>query len=133
MFLKRVTLLFAYTGYFSRGVIGPARQIGMNAVYGPEAYALAFGALIPLPFWLWRRWFPHVALPIFNTPVFFNGPTQIPPGTCAPFQEHYPVLMIFSVATGINYSSWFVVGLVFQYLVRRKRFNWWSKFNYVRI
>jgi len=34
-------------------------------------------------------------------------------------------------ATGINYSSWFAVGFVFQYLVRRKAFAWWSKFNYV--
>lgn len=34
-------------------------------------------------------------------------------------------------ATGINYSSWFAVGFLFQYYVRRRNFAWWSKFNYV--
>jgi hypothetical protein len=34
-------------------------------------------------------------------------------------------------ATGINYSSWFAVGFVFQYLIRRRNFAWWSKFNYI--
>ena len=34
-------------------------------------------------------------------------------------------------ATGINYSAWFATGFVFQYLVRKRNFAWWSKFNYV--
>ena len=34
-------------------------------------------------------------------------------------------------ATGINFSSWFLVGFVFQYLIRKRNFAWWSKFNYV--
>ena len=46
-------------------------------------------------------------------PIVLNGVSQIPP------------------ATGINYSSWFIVAFAFQYIVRRQRFAWWSKFNYV--
>jgi hypothetical protein len=34
-------------------------------------------------------------------------------------------------AGGINYSAWFATGFVFQYLVRKRNFAWWSKFNYV--
>lgn len=48
-----------------------------------------------------------------STPVILNGVSNIPP------------------ATGINYSSWFAVGFVFQYWIRKKNFVWWSKFNYV--
>jgi hypothetical protein len=48
-----------------------------------------------------------------SVPVLLNGVSSIPP------------------ATGINYSSWFAVGMVFQYIIRKKNFAWWSKFNYV--
>ena len=48
-----------------------------------------------------------------STPVILNGVSSIPP------------------ATGINYSSWFAVGVVFQYIIRKRNFAWWSKFNYV--
>jgi len=34
-------------------------------------------------------------------------------------------------ATGINYSSWFLVGFIFQYFIRKRNFRWWSKFNYI--
>ncbi|KAF8522157.1 OPT oligopeptide transporter [Hysterangium stoloniferum] len=95
------------------GLIGPARQFGRHAIYGPELYALIFGAIIPLPFWLYRQRFPDSKLPCINMPVFLNGPSRIPP------------------ATGINYSSWFAVGFVFQYLIRTRNFAWWSKFNYI--
>jgi len=48
-----------------------------------------------------------------STPVILNGISAIPP------------------ATGINYSSWFAVGFIFQYLIRKRNFAWWAKFNYV--
>ncbi|KAJ1307232.1 hypothetical protein OPQ81_001346 [Rhizoctonia solani] len=94
------------------GLIGPTRTFGKGAIYNPQLYALVFGALIPIPFWLWQRKFPQSRLRYVNIPVLLNGPMWIPP------------------ATGINYSSWFVVGFIFQYVVRRRNFRWWSKFNY---
>ncbi|KIJ34648.1 hypothetical protein M422DRAFT_61375 [Sphaerobolus stellatus SS14] len=95
------------------GLIGPKRQFGAHSTYNPELYALVFGAFIPLPFWLLKRWNPNKSLPIFNMPVILNGALNIPP------------------ATGINYSSWFVVGFIFQYLMRKRHFAWWAKFNYI--
>ena len=68
---------------------------------------------MPLPFWLWQCRYPNSWIKFISTPVVLNGVNFIPP------------------AAGINYSSWFLVGFVFQYLVRRRRFPWWSKFNYV--
>ncbi|KAF8518212.1 OPT oligopeptide transporter protein-domain-containing protein [Gautieria morchelliformis] len=95
------------------GLIGPQRQFGDQSIYNPQLYALLIGAILPVPFWLWQRRFPKTRLKFINIPVVLNGVQWIPP------------------ATGINYSSWFAVGFVFQYLIRRRSFPWWSKFNYV--
>jgi len=95
------------------GLIGPVRQFGNAGVYHPELYALAIGAVLPIPFWWWQRKWPKSIVKYVNIPVLLNGPTFIPP------------------ATGINYSSWFGVGIIFQYIVRTRHFRWWSKFNYI--
>jgi hypothetical protein len=71
------------------------------------------GVFLPLPFWFWQRRYPNSFMKWVSTPVILNGVSGIPP------------------ATGINYSSWFAVGFIFQYLIRKKNFAWWSKFNYV--
>jgi hypothetical protein len=76
-------------------------------------YAIIIGAFLPFPFWLWQRWHPKSKVKYISTPIILNGVGYIPP------------------ATGINYSSWFVVGFFFQYWIRRRNFLWWSKFNYV--
>ncbi|KAF8628146.1 hypothetical protein AX15_004065 [Amanita polypyramis BW_CC] len=95
------------------GLIGPTRQFGSGSIYHPQLYAIVIGALLPIPFWLWQRRYPQSWVRWVSTPVILNGVSAIPP------------------ATGINYSSWFLVGFVFQYLIRKRNFAWWSKFNYV--
>jgi OPT family small oligopeptide transporter len=95
------------------GLIGPTRQFGAGSLYEPELYAIIVGAILPLPFWLWQRRYPNSWVKFVNTPVVLNGVSYIPP------------------AGGINYSAWFATGFVFQYLVRKRNFAWWSKFNYV--
>ena len=83
-------------GMACRGLIGPTRQFGSGSLYHGHLWALLVGALLPLPFWWWQRRFPDTRLKYVNIPVFLNGPTCIPP------------------ATGINYSSWFLVGFIFR-------------------
>jgi len=68
---------------------------------------------MPIPFYLLQRRYPKSWARYISTPVIIAGLSAIPP------------------ATGINYSSWFLVAFIFQYLVRKKNFAWWSKFNYV--
>lgn len=46
-------------------------------------------------------------------PVFFSGVGAIPP------------------ASGINYSSWLIVGFIFQYFMRKFHFRWWMRYNYI--
>ena len=95
------------------GLVGPVRQFGNGAVYHPMLYAMIFGALIPIPFWLWFRKRPKSLASKFFAPLWFANSFNSPP------------------ATGINESSSFVVGFVFQYILRKKNFSWWAKFNYV--
>ncbi|KAJ7776309.1 OPT oligopeptide transporter protein-domain-containing protein [Mycena metata] len=95
------------------GLIGPSRQFGIGSMYQPHLYALAIGAVLPLPFYFWQRRYPNSWIKYISTPVILNGVSGIPP------------------AVGINYSAWFAVGAIFQYFVRKRSFVWWSKFNYV--
>ena len=34
-------------------------------------------------------------------------------------------------ATAVNYVPWTIVGFIFQYVIRRRAFSWWTKYNYV--
>jgi len=72
---------------------GPTRQ------FHPTLYATILGALIPVPFWLWVRWLGSPASKIYAPAWFANKPP----------------------ATVINASSSFVVDLVFQYIIRKKK------------
>ncbi|KAI0027591.1 OPT oligopeptide transporter protein-domain-containing protein, partial [Vararia minispora EC-137] len=95
------------------GLIGPSRQFGKGSIYQPQLYAIVIGALLPIPFWLWQRRRPHSWIKYVSTPIVLNGVSFIPP------------------SVGINFSSWFAVGFLFQYVVRKRHFAWWSKFNYI--
>ncbi|KZV66463.1 OPT superfamily oligopeptide transporter [Peniophora sp. CONT] len=95
------------------GLIGPSRQFGGGSMYQPQLYAIIVGAILPIPFWLLQRRRPNSWAKYISTPVVLNGVSYIPP------------------SVGINFSSWFLVGFIFQYVVRKRNFAWWSKFNYV--
>lgn len=96
-----------------RGLIGPSRQFGPHSIYHAQLYAIIIGALLPLPFWFVQRRRPDSWAKYVSTPVVLLGVSYIPP------------------SVGINYSSWFAVGFVFQFIVRKRNFAWWSKYNYV--
>ena len=93
-FEVRRRLMLAVGG--DRGLIGPTRQFGTGTVYHGHLWALLVGAFLPVPIWWWQRRFPNTRLKHINIPVFLNGATFTPP------------------ATGINYSSWFLVGFIFR-------------------
>lgn len=48
-----------------------------------------------------------------HVPLFLGGLNYIPP------------------ASGTNYGSWAVVGLIFGLLVKRKYTTWWKRYNFV--
>ncbi|KAF8151800.1 OPT oligopeptide transporter [Crassisporium funariophilum] len=95
------------------GVIGPARQFSKGEVYYALTFFFLVGFLCPLITYLISLKFPNTWLRYLNFPVIFSGTGAIPP------------------ASAVNYVPWAIVGFVFQYVIRRRHFSWWTKYNYV--
>ncbi|CAK5262981.1 unnamed protein product [Mycena citricolor] len=95
------------------GVIGPARQFSPGQIYYGLTFFFLIGFLCPLGAWLIHRKWPDSFIRYVNFPVIFTGTGLIPP------------------ASAINYVPWAIVGFIFQYVIRRRHFNWWTKYNYV--
>lgn len=74
-------------------------MFGQGSPYVHLYWALLVGAALPAVFFLLSRRFRGIAwLQLVNFPVMLSGASLIPP------------------ATGINYSSWFLVGFIFREL-----------------
>ncbi|KAI5451012.1 hypothetical protein NCC49_002503 [Naganishia albida] len=95
------------------GSLGPDRVFGSGALYHPSVYAAVAGIFLPIPLWLLGRHYKRSIWRKVDSVVLFNSLLGIPP------------------ANGVNYASFLIVGFVFQYLIRRKAFRWWSRFNYI--
>ncbi|KAJ7178961.1 oligopeptide transporter [Mycena filopes] len=95
------------------GVIGPARQFSKGQIYYSLTFFFLVGFLCPLAAWLVHLKWPNSWVRYVNFPVIFSGTGAIPP------------------ASAINYVPWAIVGFVFQYVIRRRHFAWWTKYNYV--
>ncbi|KAF7324342.1 OPT oligopeptide transporter [Mycena venus] len=95
------------------GVIGPARQFSHGQIYYALTFFFLIGFLCPLIAWLCTLKWPNSWLRYLNFPVIFSGTGLIPP------------------ANSNNYVPWAIVGFIFQYVIRRRHFAWWTKYNYV--
>ncbi|KAJ7292102.1 OPT oligopeptide transporter [Mycena rebaudengoi] len=95
------------------GVIGPARQFSNGQIYYGLVFFFLVGFLCPLFAWLAAQKWPNSWLRYLNFPVIFSGTGSIPP------------------ANSNNYVPWAIVGFIFQYVIRRRHFAWWTKYNYV--
>ncbi|KAF8342569.1 OPT oligopeptide transporter [Cantharellus anzutake] len=95
------------------GSVGPQRTFSHGAIYYPLLYFFVIGAFIPILFYYLSWKYPESWYKYFNAPVFFTGTGAMPP------------------ASGINFSSWALVGFIFQYWIRRRHFRWWSSYNYI--
>ncbi|KAI6005109.1 OPT oligopeptide transporter [Pisolithus orientalis] len=106
------TTVFA-TSSLIWGGIGPQRLFSPGAMYSPLLWFFFIGAVLPIPFYYLARRFPLSYWRYINIPVLFAGIGAFPP------------------ATGINYSSWVLVGFIFQWFMRRYHFRWWMRYNYI--
>ncbi|KAL4071946.1 OPT oligopeptide transporter [Scleroderma citrinum] len=95
------------------GVIGPRRQFSSGQIYNHLVWFFLLGILCPFVAWLVSLKWPHSSIRYINFPVIFSGIALIPP------------------ASAVNYVTWGVVGFIFQYVIRRRHFSWWTKYNYV--
>jgi len=95
------------------GVIGPQRLFGMNGLYKNFLWMFLVGALTPCLFYTLTRMFPKSKVRYLSTPLIFGGVLFVPP------------------ATPLTYMSWVIVGLTFNYFIRRKYTGWWNQYNYL--
>lgn len=65
------------------------------------------------PFYSLAHRFPFSCYRYINIPLFFAGLSAMPP------------------ASGINYVSWVLTGLLFNLVIRRRHFRWWMRYNYI--
>ena len=97
------------------GAIGPARVYSVGKIYSGLLHFFWIGALMPVITWvIWKYWKKADGagrdwLRLINWPLIFVGTYNVPP------------------ATGINYSSWALVNVIFNYWIKRRWFAWWCK------
>ncbi|KAH8672106.1 small oligopeptide transporter-like protein [Tricladium varicosporioides] len=95
------------------GLIGPARIFSPGQIYSGLFWFFGIGAILPIIIYFAARRFPASPIKYLMAPLIFGGAASIPP------------------ATPLNYLSWGVVGFIFQHVIRRKYFAWWSRLNYL--
>lgn len=93
------------------GVIGPQRQFSSGQIYYALVYFFLIGAILPcIAYAISLKW-PNSLIKYVNFPVIFSGVGYIPP------------------ASALNYVPWAIVAFIFNYVIRRRHFSWWTKYN----
>ncbi|KAG2356062.1 OPT oligopeptide transporter protein-domain-containing protein [Suillus spraguei] len=104
------TEVFGTASIFWVRVIGPERLFGSGQLYQDVTVTLPavlvffiIGTVSPIMGWLAMKRYPNSLIRYM----------KIPP------------------ASALNYVPWALVGFIFQYVIRRRNFAWWTKYNYV--
>ncbi|KAF2010984.1 OPT family small oligopeptide transporter [Aaosphaeria arxii CBS 175.79] len=97
------------------GAVGPRRFFASGALYQPLLWFFLVGAVLPVIVYFARRrfFFGSRWLSKVHIPVFLGGLNYIPP------------------ASGMNYASWAIVGLVAGLWVKRRQREWWTRYNFI--
>ena len=93
------------------GVIGPQRQFSSGQIYYGLVFFFLIGALLPCATYAVSLKWPNSIVKYINFPVIFSGVGYIPP------------------ASAVNYVPWTIVAFIFNYVIRRRHFSWWTKYN----
>jgi OPT family oligopeptide transporter len=96
------------------GALGPRRFFSAGSMYRPLLWFFLVGAVLPVIVYVAKRRFPKARwMEKIHIPLFLGGLNYIPP------------------ASGTNYGSWAIVGLIFSVGVRRYAKHWWMKYNFL--
>ncbi|KAF2162461.1 hypothetical protein M409DRAFT_69069 [Zasmidium cellare ATCC 36951] len=95
------------------GVIGPHRMFSKGSIYVALQYFWVLGALLPIVFWVVCRATKSKLLSDLHAPVMIGAMGWLPP------------------ATPLSFASWAIVGLIFNYGIRKRYHGWWSTYNYL--
>ncbi|CAI0642314.1 unnamed protein product [Colletotrichum noveboracense] len=97
------------------GAVGPRRFFAEGAMYHNLLWFFLVGAVLPVIVHVLRKKvFPNATwLKKVHVPLFLGALNYIPP------------------ASGTNYGSWAIVGLLFGLLIKRRQRDWWRRYNFV--
>lgn len=95
------------------GLIGPQRMFGKGSIYASFNWFWFLGAMLPIIFYVMTRVIPNRHLRYLHAPVMLGAMAWLPP------------------ATPLSFSSWAIVGLIFNYGIRRRFKGWWTQYNYL--
>ncbi|SPQ24505.1 dcfd6b46-241f-4263-850f-23a5e10ead82 [Thermothielavioides terrestris] len=95
------------------GTIGPQRMFQLGQVYNATVYFFIIGPVVTVLVYMLYRRYPNSWIRYVNVPIFFNAAGNIPP------------------ANTTQYSLWFIFGFLFNYLIRKRAFAWWKRYNYL--
>ncbi|KAM3207463.1 hypothetical protein ACQJBY_062610 [Aegilops geniculata] len=96
------------------GLVGPNRIFGSNGNYIALNWFFLFGAAGPVIVYILHRIFPtHKWILLINVPVLTGATALMPP------------------ASTLNFNSWLLYGIIFNFFVFRYRKKWWQRYNYI--
>lgn len=93
------------------GVIGPQRLFSHGQLYYGLVFFFLVGILAPLFQWTLHKKFGIGFLKYINFPVAFGSAGVLLP------------------ATPLNIIPGVLVCFIFNYIIRRRHFDWWAKYN----
>jgi len=102
-----------YTASIIWGAIGPARMFSGKALYANLQWFWLVGAVTPVITWFFARRYPKSVWRYVNLPLVYGGSGWLPP------------------ATSYIYYSWAIVGLIFNFWIKRRWSGWWLQYNYI--
>ena len=112
-----------FTASIVWGAIGPQRMFEHGQVYYANIWFFLIGAVAPVPIYILARRNPTGPWRFLNMPLFFSATDNLPPATAIKCRPKY-------LCTNNSYATWSFIGFMFNYLLRRRQFAWWSKYNF---
>ncbi|KAH8785929.1 small oligopeptide transporter [Diaporthe sp. PMI_573] len=105
--------LTVYSSSIIWGLIGPGRLYSVGKIYSGLLHFFWIGLILPpITYYIFKRTKSDFVRKI-NWPLIFVGTYNVPP------------------ATGVNFSSWYLVNLIFNKIIFSRFRAWWTKYNYV--
>ncbi|PVV05349.1 hypothetical protein BB560_000128 [Smittium megazygosporum] len=96
------------------GLIGPQRMFGPNSMYNILLWGLLVGAMLPFVPWILSKIFKNnIAIRYINIPIILTACSVLPPAYTSEF------------------TSWFILAFIFNFLIYKYRRRWWLKYNYI--
>lgn len=84
-----------------------------DQIYNSLMYFFLIGPIVTVIVYFMYRRYPKSWLRYINVPIFFNSAGNIPPGNTT------------------QYSLWFTFGFIFNYMIRKRAFGLWQRYNYL--